>query len=40
MKKTMPALALAGGALAAAACAPKQVPQKPNIVFILADDLG
>ena len=36
----MPALALAGGALAAAACAPKQVPQKPNIVFILADDLG
>lgn len=40
MKKPMPALALAGGALAAAACSPKQAPQKPNIVFILADDLG
>lgn len=37
MKKTQ---ALALGALAAAACAPKQAPEKPNIVFILADDLG
>lgn len=31
----------AGGALAAAACtSPKTAPQRPNVVFILADDLG
>ena len=34
-------LLLAGGALAAAACAPKApAPRQPNILFILADDLG
>ena len=34
-------LLVAGGAMAAASCAqPKSVHQRPNIVFILADDLG
>ena len=34
-------LILAGGAVAAASCASSQPsPQRPNIVFILADDLG
>ena len=34
-----PITLLAGGAIAAAACSPR-APQKPNVVFILADDLG
>ena len=32
------ALVAAGGALAG--CAQKEAPQRPNVVFILADDLG
>ncbi len=32
--------ALAAGASALAACSQKTQPQKPNVVFILADDLG
>ena len=40
MKRIGNTLILAGGAFAAASCATKQVAQRPNVVFILADDLG
>ena len=41
MRKIGKTLMMAGGAVTAASCAsPKQAPQTPNIVFILADDLG
>ena len=41
MKGMGNALVLAGGALTAASCvSPQQEPRRPNIVFILADDLG
>lgn len=39
MKKLGSSLILAGGALSAASCVSNK-PQTPNIVFILADDLG
>ena len=41
MKSLGSKLILAGGAVAAASCtSPQPAPQRPNIVFILADDLG
>lgn len=41
MKGMGNALVLAGGALTAASCvSPEQEPRRPNVVFILADDLG
>ena len=41
MKGMGNALVLAGGALTVASCvSPQEAPRRPNVVFILADDLG